>query len=627
LQLGHLLRLILAVGTAACGASGTSAPAVHDAGAPDSELAPHDGASDTTAHGHRDASTVDAGAAKHDAHDGGAAAADGTASDAGGVVVPPLPALPAGAGSGTTYYVSPSGDDTSAGTSQSTPWKSLTKVTSFAFGAGDTVLFEGGALFSGCPVFNGARIKSTASAPLTVGAYGTGPFTLQASCGGGDAGAHMAALSVDGMNGFYLHDCKITGNGGGAEYGIFLYNDTATTTDYVRVEACDISGFYTPDVKDYGGEIFIAGEPGPMNDIELLNNTLHGANGASSPDDNGITGYGGKPITNVLYQGNLVYDIGGKADGLPGSIANGILAIGIDGGVVQYNVAHSGGGNTTTCGGPAGIWTYSSNNVVIQYNEVYGMGPVGAPAAGACDWDGYDLDGFVTNSTLQYNWSHDNYGGGFLAFIAGTWGGNTTRYNISQNDGQGLLMGGASPSATDVAIYANTLYSAHDTSSLFELGSGSAGSIAGHVFDNVFFMAGKGQLLDVPSWNKATDDGLLFLGNDYYSPAGFALTWNGTAYTTLAAWVAATGEETLAGKPVALAVDPQMAAPGTAGTVGGYEPSKLDGYLLVSGSPLLGTGLDPKAAFGIDAGAQDYFGHAIPGSTGSGYNVGADGAE
>jgi hypothetical protein len=584
----------------------------------------HDGSSRDA--GHASDSSASKDAASDAGHDGATKVGD-AASDAGGVTVAPLPALPPGTGTGTTYYVSPGGSDMNAGTSQSAPWQTLGKVTSFAFGPGDSVLFEGGAVFSGCPVFLGSQIHSTATAPLTVGAYGTGPFTLEASCGGGDAGGHMAALSIAGMNGFYLHDCKITGNGGGAEYGIFLYNPFATMTDYVRVEACDISGFYTKSVSDYGGEIFIAGEPGAMNDIELLDNTLHGSSGPSSPDDNGITGYGGKAITNVLYQGNQVYDIGGKADGLPGSIANGILAIGVDGGVVQYNVAHAGGGNTTTCGGPAGIWTYASNNVVIQYNEVYGMGPVGTPAAGACDWDGYDLDGSVTNSTLQYNWSHDNYGGGFLAFIEGTWGGNTTRYNISQNDGQGLLMGGSSASATDVAIYGNTLYSKYDTSSLFELGSGNAGSIAGHIFDNIFFMAGKGQFIDIPSWNKATDTTLLFLGNDYYAPTGVALTWNGTAYTTLAAWESATGQETQAGNVVALAVDPKLAAPGTAGTVGGYEPSKLDGYRLEAGSPLIGTGINPKTAFGIDAGATDYFGHAIPGSTGTGYNVGADGTE
>ena len=47
------------------------------------------------------------------------------------------------------------------------------------------------------------------------------------------------------------------------------------------------------------------------------------------------------------------------------------------------------------------------------------------PGNGACDWAAYDLDAGVTNSVVQYNYSHDNAGPALLAYTAGSWGPNT----------------------------------------------------------------------------------------------------------------------------------------------------------------------------------------------------------
>jgi hypothetical protein len=86
-----------------------------------------------------------------------------------------------------------------------------------------------------------------------------------------------------------------------------------------------------------------------------------------APDENGINGFGnGKNIFNVLYQGNHVYDIGGYPTFT--SSGNGILTNGVDGATLQFNIAHDLGANVKSCGGPAGIWAYSSNNVTIQHN-------------------------------------------------------------------------------------------------------------------------------------------------------------------------------------------------------------------------------------------------------------------
>lgn len=565
----------------------------------------------------------DAGITGDGATTGPGDAGHGDAGDAGGGDM--LPPLPPGTGSGTTYYVSPNGKDSNDGKSPSTAWQTLGKVTSTTFQAGDSVLLEGGQTFAGCPTFSGSNIHSTAAAPFTLGSYGTGRFTITANC----TGSKVPAVTISGINGFILRDGILTGNAGGAEYGVWINNPGSTPTDYVRIQNCDISGFYTADTSDYGAEIFVDGIPGGLDHVLVLDSTLHGASGPTSPDDNGIVGYGnGQNITNVLYQGNTMFDIGGKANGPNGAVGNGLVTNGVDGGVVQYNVAYDCGRNTTSCGGPAGIWAYSANNVVFQYNEVYGMGPT-ASTQGGCDWNAYDLDGNVTNSVVQYNYSHDDVGAGLLAYISGTWSGNVFRYNISENDGAGVDFAGYAATTSDLAVYNNTIYSGAAMQAGLQVGIPGGGTLAGKVANNVFYSAMGGPLLNILSWNTATVTGVAFDGNDYYAAGAFQITWTASAaYTTLAAWSSATGEEMLGGSMVGHAVDPKLASPGMTGTVGGYEPAKLAGYKLAAGSPLIGAGLDLKAKLGIDPGTQDYFGNAIPnGGSGTGFDVGAYGGK
>jgi len=66
----------------------------------------------------------------------------------------------------TTYYVSPAGNDSYPGTSQTTPWKTIAHVNSVSFASGDTVLFLSGAIWR--------EELITSSTGVTFGAYGTG---------------------------------------------------------------------------------------------------------------------------------------------------------------------------------------------------------------------------------------------------------------------------------------------------------------------------------------------------------------------------------------------------------------------------------------------------------------------
>lgn len=73
--------------------------------------------------------------------------------------------------SAATFYVSPSGSDSSSGTTASTPWRTLAKVNATTLAPGDQVLFEGGQTFSGELDPNGSGTEGSST---TYGSYGAG---------------------------------------------------------------------------------------------------------------------------------------------------------------------------------------------------------------------------------------------------------------------------------------------------------------------------------------------------------------------------------------------------------------------------------------------------------------------
>ena len=72
---------------------------------------------------------------------------------------------------GETYYIKNGGNDLLSGTSDSDAWESISKVNSFSFSPGDSILFKRGDTFVGTltPPSSG-----TVGIHITFGAYGTG---------------------------------------------------------------------------------------------------------------------------------------------------------------------------------------------------------------------------------------------------------------------------------------------------------------------------------------------------------------------------------------------------------------------------------------------------------------------
>ena len=132
-----------------------------------------------------------------------------------------------------TYYVSPSGSDTNAGTAAA-PWKTVARVNRASLSPGDTVLFQGGAAFSDQPLM--PPTAGTSSSPITFSSYGTGQAQITNANGAvwlpsGDHDLVFDNLDLSSSNSVVF---AAAGSGTGAA-GIVVQNSTVHDSPYSGV--------------------------------------------------------------------------------------------------------------------------------------------------------------------------------------------------------------------------------------------------------------------------------------------------------------------------------------------------------------------------------------------------------
>ena len=606
-SLGALVLLTLSLG--ACADRTAPVAPVADAGftdaaAPADADAPVDAAHATDlADAPRD--MADAGAPLDmpdaaDAADAGDAAAD--AADA--------------ADPGVRYYVSPSGDDAHPGTSPGLAWRSIERANEATLQPGAQLLFEGGQRYQGSLVFD-AQDQGTSAEPIRVGTYGAGRATLEAGDGKGIVVYNTAGIEVSGFD--------VVGSGleTNVEDGVIAYVDLPgdVKLEHLIFDDLDVSGFGKSGVvvgADNGNSGFrgVRITKTRSHDNGLAGITVYGA-WSQNP-----TGYAMEDV----YIGHCVVHGNSGVAGSSSHSGNGIVIGGVDGGVIERSVAYNNGWRNTAVGGPIGIWAWDSNDITIQYNESYGN-----RTDSRADGGGFDLDGGVTNSVMQYNYSHDNDGAGFLlAQFSGAsrpFANNIVRYNVSQNDGRRNGYGGihlwtassenANNPVRDISIYGNTVFMAPSSS-----GSpaplrihGGTRTVDVQIHNNLFVTTGGVPLAIIPSGQ----DNLLVHHNGYW-PSGdtFKIVYEGKTYNSLQAFRDASGHELLGGVPVGLQADPMLRAPGGGTTIGDADRlSTLQAYQLQPTSPAIDAGFDLNLA----AGLTDYYGNALP--LGAGLDIGA----
>jgi hypothetical protein len=523
----------------------------------------------------------------------------------------------------TTYYVSPTGEDGDSGTSPDDAWQTIAQVNKVDFRPGDQILFEGGSTFSGSLTFDSQDI-GTASAPVTVGSYGTGRATISA---GNNAGISV----LDGAN-IRITNLIVVGSGYASNQndGIMFMSDLASTTIVgVAVANVDVSRF-----GHVGIEFLGTNGSNDFRGISVTNSSSH---------DNGEGGVSvdGQGNARNVYVGHV------KAIHNAGSLSNpdsgyGILIVGANDAEVERSVSGNNGWLAGQVGEMGGIEAINSNRVLLQYNESYSnrRGTLG-------DGDGINLD-TVTSSMMQFNYSHDNDGGGlFLGAEGGTNAtNNVVRYNISQNDARsyGPTYGGIFLwlDLVNADVYNNTVFmgpSSNSSPAALRLNDLSGSGI--HVWNNILVTTGG---VPVVNFDVGTANPVL-QGNDYYaSGAAFQILWLGTTFNSLTgtnSFTAVTHEEMINSTVVGLTDNPQLNNAGGGGTIGNADKlSNLTAYQLQSTSPVRHGGLDLSKfsvawdpyGFASDsffkphfpAVAQDFYDHVLPSSGTSLFSMGAD---
>jgi len=367
--------------------------------------------------------------------------------------------------------------------------------------------------------------------------------------------------------------------------GLALTNKGPSPADFrygVRVRAWDfgtmhhihLKNLFVHDVngslikKDRGEGHGIVWETGGKSQPSRFDDLLIEGCRLLRTDRNGICGYSENsdrtnwfPSLHVVIRNNLLEDIGG----------DGIKVWGCEGCLVEHNRLYRGGQRCPDYS--AGIWPWSSDHTIIQFNEV-------SEFKGTRDGQAFDSDGNCRGTVFQYNYSHDNDGGFMLVCSSGTWkplgmipnSGTIVRYNISQNDRARTFH--ISGPVQDLQIYNNVFFIGKDLDiPVFLFTDWDGWSQGIQVANNIFYAEGKARYV---SGMKKNPDGT------YQDTMGFGLSRNNLFEHNLYFGNHANAprsESDAAG-------DPRLMNPGTGRT--GLE--SLEGYRMRTGSPCLAPG-------------------------------------
>lgn len=328
-----------------------------------------------------------------------------------------------------TYYIdSIQGNNSNNGTNKNAPLKSLSALQNITINPGDRILLKKGCSFWEEFDFSA---KGTKEKPVIIDSYGNN----------------------------YDSDPCIIGNDQSL-YAVRIFN-----SDYVTFQNIELINTGKKTIPGRTGLKIECMNYGISNNITINNVTVRDVNGSLLKEDGGGSGIlivnGGDstlsrfdnltienchilrcarnaiiwngyydrrkwfPNKHAIIRNNLI-------EGVPG---DGIVPIGCDSTLIEYNIMKDCPDILPSSEAAAGIWPWSCDNTTIQFNEVSGH---------KAPWDaqGFDSDYNCNNTIIQYNYSHDNYGGMVLVCNNGldkdyNCGNNGTivRYNISIGDG------------------------------------------------------------------------------------------------------------------------------------------------------------------------------------------------
>jgi hypothetical protein len=327
-----------------------------------------------------------------------------------------------------TYYVnSECGSDNNTGTSPALPFASLAKINSLNLKAGTHVLLKSGTTYN-------EQLKpkgiGKSGKPIIISKYGGEVNPIINGLGNYEATVHIYNMPY-----VEIRNLEITNMGTKLEAkrrGVWIEAENFGEVKHIILDSLYIHDVNGSLVKSEGGGAAIFWKNHGQTKTKFDHLVIQNCH-LKNCTRNGIVSWGYTqrdnwyPSSNVIIRNNLL-------EGIPG---DGIVPIGTDGALIEYNVMRDCPDILPHLEAAAGIWPWSADNTLVQFNEVSGH-------KAWRDGRAYDSDWNCQNTIFQYNYSHDNYGGFLLVCNEG----NTintpknigtfntiARYNISVNDG------------------------------------------------------------------------------------------------------------------------------------------------------------------------------------------------
>lgn len=345
----------------------------------------------------------------------------------------------------TDYYVHPQGNDSNTGLSPNSAWQTLTKASQQQYQAGDNLLLAKGQRFYGELSLN--QQHGQLHKPIRVSSYAAIGSNEQPAYI--DAGNKHVALSL--INSSYIEvtdlalsaitpiiptvaqNPQVAKDKANSAMRLGVLVKTTLAGEYPgivlkRLTIKDVfyhqEGFQrgSDEVKTangkqrYGWGIRVINnvKKAQIKDLEISENTI------SNVSHTGIK-FTSKhqSIQDIRVINNDVSETGGP----------GIQLSGVKNGYFAHNSVNFSGSNNDSrkWGRGSGLWTWGSDNILIEHNEFKN-------ANGPGDSAGVHIDFNCSNVVVQYNLSVNN-AGGFCEILGNNFN-NAYRYNISVNDGR-----------------------------------------------------------------------------------------------------------------------------------------------------------------------------------------------
>ena len=322
--------------------------------------------------------------------------------------------------SGNIYYIdSFLGDDTNSGTLEN-PWKNLSAASKKTFSAGDKILLKCGGTYTGTFQASGS---GTRQKPIVLSSYGD------------EATDGKPVITVSGKNTVILlkntdywtiKNLEITAPDG---RGISVSANNGYVSDGIEIRNCTFHDIYYYETTTYNNSCNAISISASGYNSKVNNLTMSGLNiykcgygivmsGVSAEASSQFYESPEKSYhQNTLLENSSFRNI--LQDGLIIASSNNMIVRNCK--LIDTATAS----NYPT----AALWMHHTNNALVEHCEIAG-------STNYHDGMAIDFDGWTTNSTYQYIYSHDNF-----KFMSNCLydnvtrnDGNTVRYCLSVND-------------------------------------------------------------------------------------------------------------------------------------------------------------------------------------------------